>query len=62
MNSSRSQRRVGVEASGFLESARWLLKPPKPLAAQIKELKTKFVPLSIMVLVKLKNAIEFSGG
>jgi hypothetical protein len=32
MNSSRSLRRVGVEASGFLKSARWQLKPPKPLA------------------------------
>jgi hypothetical protein len=34
-NLSRSLLRVGVEASGFLESARWLLKPPEPLATQI---------------------------
>jgi hypothetical protein len=53
---------VGVEASGFLESARWLLKPPKPLATQIQEPKMKVVPSSSTVLVKLKDAIEFSGG
>jgi hypothetical protein len=62
MNSSRLLRQVGVEASGFLESTRWLLKPPKPLATQIQEPKIKVVPSSSMVLVKLRDAIEFSGG
>jgi hypothetical protein len=62
MNSSRSLRRVGVEAFGVLESARWLLRPPKPLATQIQEPKMKVVPSSSTVLVKLKDAIEFSGG
>jgi hypothetical protein len=54
--------RVGVEASGFLESARWLLKPPELLAMQIQEPKMKVVPSSGTVLVKLKDAIEFFGG
>jgi hypothetical protein len=62
MNSSESLRQVGVQASGFLESARWLLKPPKPLATQIQELKMKVVPSSSTALVKLKDAIEFFGG
>jgi hypothetical protein len=55
-------RRVGVEASGFLESTRWLLKPPKSLATQIQEPKMRVVPSSSTVLVKLRDAIEFSGG
>jgi hypothetical protein len=59
MNSLRSLRRVGAEASGFLESARWLLKRPKPLVTQIQEPKMKVVPSSSTVLVKLKDAIEF---
>jgi hypothetical protein len=62
INSSRSLCQVGVEAFGFLESTRWLLKPPEPLAMQIQEAKIKVVPLSSMALVKLKDAIEFSGG
>jgi hypothetical protein len=62
VNSSRSLCQVGVEASGFLESTRWLLKPPKPLATRIQEPKTKVVPSSSMALVKLRDAIEFSGG
>jgi hypothetical protein len=35
INSSRLLLRVGVEASGFLELTRWLVKPPKPLEMQI---------------------------
>jgi hypothetical protein len=62
MNSSRSLRQVGVEASGFLESVRWLLRPPKPLAMQIQEPKMKVVPSSSMMLVKLEDAIKFFGG
>jgi hypothetical protein len=62
MNSSRSLLGVDEEASGFLELARWLLKPPKPLATQIQEPKMKVVPISSTVLVKLKDAIKFSGG
>jgi hypothetical protein len=61
-NSSRLQLRVDVDVSGFLESTRQLLKPPKPLATQIQEPKTKNVPSSSMVLVKLSDAIEFSSG
>jgi hypothetical protein len=41
MKESRLQRRVSAEASGFLESTRWLMKPPKPLAMQIQEPKMK---------------------
>jgi hypothetical protein len=52
MNSSRLLLRVDLEASGFLE----------PLATQIQEPKMKVVPLSSTALVKLNNAIEFSGG
>jgi hypothetical protein len=62
MNSSMSLCRVDVEAPGFLDSTRWLLKPPKPLVTQIQELKTKVVPSSSTALLKLKDAIEFSGG
>jgi hypothetical protein len=61
-NSSRPLLRVDVEAFGSLESTRWLLKGPKPLAMQIQESKMKVVPLSSMVLVKLNDAIEFYGG
>jgi hypothetical protein len=35
MNSLRSLLRVDVEASSFLESTRWLLKPHKPLTTKI---------------------------
>jgi hypothetical protein len=38
------------------------LKPPKLLVSQIQELKMKVVPSSSTVLVKLKDAIQFSGG
>jgi hypothetical protein len=62
MNSSRPPHQVDVEISGFLESTRWLLKPPKPLATQIQEPKIKFVLSSSTALVKLKDAIEFSDG
>jgi hypothetical protein len=62
MKLSRSLLEVDVEASGYLELARWLLKPPKPLATQIQEPKMKVVPSSSTALVKLKDAIEFSGG
>jgi hypothetical protein len=44
MNSSRSLRQVATDASGSLVSARWLLKPPEPLAMQTQELNTKVVP------------------
>jgi hypothetical protein len=53
---------VAAKASGFLESARWLLKPSKPLVTQIQELKMKVVHSSSTALVKLKDDIEFSGG
>jgi hypothetical protein len=62
MNSSRLLFQVDVEASGFLESSRWLLKQPKLLVMQIQKPKMKVVPLSTMALVKLNDAIEFSGG
>jgi hypothetical protein len=62
MNSSRSLCQVGVEASGFLKLTRWLLKPPKMLATQIQEPKIKVVPSLSTALVKLKDAIELSGG
>jgi hypothetical protein len=62
MNPSRSLLQVDGEASGSLKLTRWLLKPPKPLATQIQEPKMKVVPSSSTELVKLKNAIEFSGG
>jgi hypothetical protein len=61
-NSSRSLLRVNVEASVFLESTRQLLKPPKPLAMQIQEPKMKIMPSSGTMLVKLRDAIEFSSG
>jgi hypothetical protein len=61
-NSSRLLLRVDVEASGFLESTRWLLKPPKLLATQIQEPKMKVGPSSSTVLMKLSDAIEFSSG
>jgi hypothetical protein len=35
MKSLRSLLGVDEEASGSLELARWLLKPPEPLATQI---------------------------
>jgi hypothetical protein len=38
------------------------MKPAKPLAMQIKEPKMKIVPSSSMLLVKLRDAIEFSDG
>jgi hypothetical protein len=62
MNSSRLLRRVAAEAFGFLELTRLLLKPPILLVTQIQEPKMKVVPSSSMVLVKLRDAIEFSGG
>jgi hypothetical protein len=62
MKESRLLRRVVVEASGFLELSRWLMKPPKPLATQIQEPKMKVVPSSSTLLVKLKDAIKFSSG
>jgi hypothetical protein len=49
-----------IKASGSLELARWLLKPPELLATQIQEPKMKVVPSSSTMLVKLKDAIEFS--
>jgi hypothetical protein len=55
-------RRVAAEAFGFLELTRWLLKPPKPLAMQVQEPKMRVVPSSSTMLVKLRDAIEFSGG
>jgi hypothetical protein len=61
-NSSRSLCWAAAGAEGSLVSARWLLKPPEPLATHIQELKTKVVPSSSTVLVKSKDAIEFSGG
>jgi hypothetical protein len=61
MKSSRSLLGVDEEASGSLELARWVLKPPKPLATQIQELKMKVVPSSSTALVMLKDAIEFFG-
>jgi hypothetical protein len=51
-----------VDASGSLVLARWLWKPPEPLAMLIEELKTKVVPLSSTSLVKLIDTIEFAGG
>jgi hypothetical protein len=62
MKSSRSLLEVDGEASGSLELAKWLLKPPKPSTTQIQEPKMKVVPSSSTVLVKLNNAIKFSGG
>jgi hypothetical protein len=62
MNSLRSLHRLAVKASDFLESARWPLKPPELLAMQIQEPKMNVVPSPSTVLVKLKDAIEFSGG
>jgi hypothetical protein len=59
---SRLLRRVAAETSGFLESIRWLLKPPKPLTTQIQELKMKVAPSSSTLLVKLRDTIEFSSG
>jgi hypothetical protein len=44
MKSSRSLHGVDEEASGSLELARWLLKPPEPLAMHIQEPKMKVVP------------------
>jgi hypothetical protein len=37
------------------------LKPPEPLATQIQDPKMNVMLLSSTVLVKLKDAIEFSG-
>jgi hypothetical protein len=62
MKLSRSLLGVDEVASGSLELAWWLLKPPKPSATQIQEPKMKVVPSSSTALVKLKDAIEFSGG
>jgi hypothetical protein len=62
MNSSRSLLRVDEEAFGSLEFSRWLLKPLKLLVMQIHEPKMKVVLSSSIALVKLKDAIEFSGG
>jgi hypothetical protein len=62
MKSSRLLLEVDGEASGSLELARWLLKPPKPSATQIQEPKMKVVPSSSTTLVKLNDAIEFFGG
>jgi hypothetical protein len=45
MKLSRSLLGVHEEASGSLELARWLLKPPKPLVMQIQEPKMKVVAL-----------------
>jgi hypothetical protein len=57
MKSSRSLLEVDGEASGCLELARWLLKPPKPSATQIQKLKMKIMPSSSTALVKLNDAI-----
>jgi hypothetical protein len=38
------------------------MKPPKPLAMQIQEPKMKVVPSVSTLLVKLRDAIEFSNG
>jgi hypothetical protein len=62
MNSSSLLHQFAAEASGFLELARWPLKPPEKLAMQIQDPKMNVVPSSNMVLVKQKDAIEFSGG
>jgi hypothetical protein len=62
MKLSRLLLGVDEESSDSLELARWLLKPPEPLVMQIQELKMKVVPSSSTTLVKLKDAIEFSGG
>jgi hypothetical protein len=51
-----------VDASSFLGVARWLLKLPEPLVMQTQEPKVIVVPSSGTALVKLKDAIEFSGG
>jgi hypothetical protein len=57
-----SQLDAEVDASRFLGVARWLLKLPRPLAMQTQEPKVIIVPSSGTALVKLKDAIEFSGG
>jgi hypothetical protein len=62
MKESRLLCRVAAEASDFLELTRWLLKQPKPLATQIQEPKTKVVPSSSTLLVKLRDTIKFSSG
>jgi hypothetical protein len=68
-NSSRSstkelrlQHQVAAEAFGFLGLTRWLKKPPKPLATQIQGPKMKVMPSPSMLVVKLRDAIEFSSG
>jgi hypothetical protein len=62
MKSSRLLLEVDGEASGSLELARWLLKPPKPSTMQIQEPKLKVVPSSSIALVKLNDAIKISSG
>jgi hypothetical protein len=62
MKELRLLHQVATDTSGFLESTRWLMTPLKPLAMQIQEPKMKVVPLSSALLVKLRYAIEFSGG
>jgi hypothetical protein len=62
MKSSRSLLQVDKEASGSMELARWLLKLLELLATQIQEPKMKVVPSSSTTLVKLNDAIEFTGG
>jgi hypothetical protein len=39
-----------------------MLKPPESLVMRTQELKVTMVPSSGTTLVKLKDAIEFSGG
>jgi hypothetical protein len=59
--SSISQHDAGADASGFLVSARWLLKPPRPLVMKTQEPKV-VLPSSSTALVELNDAIELSCG
>lgn len=55
-----SASKIGdAEASGFVVSARWLLKPSRPLATQIQEAKMKVGPSS-STIPELMDAFEFA--
>ena len=60
MNSSRSLFCFALSASYSPGSARWLLKPPEPLATQTQEPKTKNVPSLGTTQLKLNSAIKFT--
>ena len=49
-----------IEIFGVGELARWLSKPPEPLATQTHEPKMKVAPLGGVMVLKVKVAVELA--